>query len=49
MASGFMNAYWLFQFNNDFVYLLSPGPANSGWTIYPPLSAFQQLVVLVWV
>jgi cytochrome c oxidase subunit 1 len=44
MASGFMNmlSYWLF-FLSSLIMISSlfaeSGPANSGWTIYPPLSA----------
>jgi hypothetical protein len=44
MASGFMNmlllVVLLIQFNNDFIIICWVRPANSGWTIYPPLSAF---------
>jgi cytochrome c oxidase subunit 1 len=55
MASGFMNmlSYWLF-FLSSLIMISSlfaeSGPANSGWTIYPPLVLYtEQLVVLVWV
>ena len=47
MASGFMNmvSYWLF-FLSAVIMLSSlfveAGPASSGWTIYPPLSALPQ-------
>lgn len=49
MASGFMNmiSYWLF-FLSAVVMLSSlfveAGPASSGWTIYPPLSALPQAI-----
>ena len=49
MASGFMNmiSYWLF-FLSSVVMLCSlfveAGPANAGWTIYPPLSALPQAI-----
>ncbi len=49
MASGFMNmiSYWLF-FLSAVIMLSSlfveAGPANSGWTIYPPLSALPQAI-----
>ena len=49
MASGFMNmvSYWLF-FISAVVMLSSlfveAGPASSGWTIYPPLSALPQAI-----
>lgn len=49
MASGFMNmiSYWLFFLSS--VIMLSSlfvesGPANAGWTIYPPLSALPQSI-----
>jgi cytochrome c oxidase subunit 1 len=49
MASGFLNmiSYWLFFLSS--VIMLSSlfvesGPANSGWTIYPPLSALPQAI-----
>lgn len=49
MASGFMNmiSYWLF-FISAVIMLCSlfveAGPASSGWTIYPPLSALPQAI-----
>ena len=49
MASGFLNmiSYWLF-FLSSVIMLLSlfveAGPANAGWTIYPPLSALPQAI-----
>ena len=49
MASGFLNmvSYWLF-FTSSVVMVSSlfieSGPANAGWTIYPPLSALPQAV-----
>jgi len=49
MASGFMNmiSYWLF-FLSAVVMISSlfveAGPASSGWTIYPPLSALPQAI-----
>lgn len=49
MASGFLNmiSYWLF-FLSSIVMVCSlfaeSGPANAGWTIYPPLSALPQAI-----
>ena len=49
MASGFMNmlSYWLF-FTSSCIMVSSlfveSGPANGGWTIYPPLSALPQAI-----
>lgn len=49
MASGFLNmvSYWLF-FLSSVIMLASlfieTGPASSGWTIYPPLSALPQAI-----
>ena len=49
MASGFMNmlSYWLF-FISSLVMIgslfVEAGPASSGWTIYPPLSALPQAI-----
>ena len=49
MASGFMNmlSYWFF-FISSVLMLVSlfveTGPANAGWTIYPPLSALEDAV-----
>ena len=49
MASGFLNmlSYWLFLLSSILmVYglFLEGGPANAGWTIYPPLSIFEQTI-----
>ncbi|MDA9663515.1 cbb3-type cytochrome c oxidase subunit I [bacterium] len=49
MASGFINmlSYWFF-FTATIILLCSlfveTGPASSGWTIYPPLSALPQAI-----
>ena len=49
MASGFLNmlSYWFF-FVSSVIMLISlfvqSGPASSGWTIYPPLSALPQAI-----
>lgn len=49
MASGFLNmlSYWFF-FLSSIIMLISlfieTGPASSGWTIYPPLSALPQAI-----
>ncbi len=49
MASGFLNmlSYWIF-FLSSVVMVISlfveAGPANAGWTIYPPLSALPQSI-----
>ena len=49
MASGFINmlSYWFF-FAATVVLLVSlfvqTGPASSGWTIYPPLSAVAESI-----
>ncbi len=49
MASGFLNmlSYWMF-FLSSVVMVISlfveAGPANAGWTIYPPLSALPQAI-----
>jgi cytochrome c oxidase subunit 1 len=49
MASGFLNmvSYWLF-FTSSVTMVSSlfveSGPANAGWTIYPPLSALPQAI-----
>jgi cytochrome c oxidase subunit 1 len=49
MASGLLNmiSYWLF-FVSSVVMVISlfveTGPASSGWTIYPPLSALPQAI-----
>ncbi len=49
MASGFLNmlSYWFF-FVSSVIMLISlfvqSGPASSGWTIYPPLSALPEAI-----
>ena len=49
MASGFLNmiSYWLFLLSSlIMVYslFLEMGPASAGWTIYPPLSVFEEAI-----
>ncbi len=49
MASGFLNmlSYWLFFISSGLMFVslfVETGPAMSGWTIYPPLSALPQAV-----
>ncbi len=49
MASGFMNmlSYWLFFLSSVIMIMslfIESGPANAGWTIYPPLSALPQSI-----
>ena len=49
MASGFMNmiSYWLFFISSVIMVgslFVESGPASSGWTIYPPLSALPQAI-----
>jgi len=49
MASGFLNmlSYWMFLLSSVLmVYslFLETGPANGGWTIYPPLSIFEEAI-----
>ena len=49
MASGFMNmiSYWLFFLSSVIMVcslFVETGPANAGWTIYPPLSALPQSI-----
>jgi len=49
MASGFMNmiSYWLFFLSSVLMLcslFVESGPANAGWTIYPPLSALPQAI-----
>ena len=49
MASGFMNmlSYWMFFVSCVIMIgslFLESGPANAGWTIYPPLSALPQAI-----
>ena len=49
MASGFMNmlSYWFFFLSSLIMFFslfLETGPAASGWTIYPPLSALPQAI-----
>ena len=47
MASGFLNmlSYWMFLLSSVLMIyslFLETGPANAGWTIYPPLSVFEE-------
>ena len=49
MASGFMNmvSYWMFFLSSVIMIsslFVEAGPASSGWTIYPPLSALPQAI-----
>ncbi len=49
MASGFLNmiSYWLFFLSSVLMVsslFVESGPANAGWTIYPPLSALPQAI-----
>ena len=49
MASGFLNmvSYWLFFLSSVVMVsslFIESGPANAGWTIYPPLSALPQAI-----
>ena len=49
MASGLLNmiSYWLFFLSSVIMVsslFVESGPANAGWTIYPPLSALPQAV-----
>ena len=49
MASGFLNmvSYWLFFISSCVMIsslFVESGPANAGWTIYPPLSALPQAI-----
>ena len=49
MASGFLNmlSYWMFLLSSVlmlFGLFLETGPANGGWTIYPPLSIFEEAI-----
>lgn len=49
MASGFLNmlSYWFFLLSSVIMLVslfVESGPAMSGWTIYPPLSALPQAV-----
>jgi cytochrome c oxidase subunit 1 len=49
MASGFMNmlSYWIFFLSAVIMIsslFVESGPASSGWTIYPPLSALPQAI-----
>ncbi|PWA05674.1 cytochrome c oxidase subunit I [Flavobacterium psychrotolerans] len=49
MASGFLNmiSYWLFFLSSVVMVsslFVESGPANAGWTIYPPLSALPQAI-----
>lgn len=49
MASGFLNmlSYWLFALSAIIMLyslFLETGPASAGWTIYPPLSVFEEAI-----
>jgi len=49
MASGFLNmlSYWMFLLSSVLMVaslFLETGPANGGWTIYPPLSVFEEAI-----
>ncbi|MFD1551531.1 cytochrome c oxidase subunit I [Putridiphycobacter roseus] len=49
MASGFLNmlSYWMFLLSSllmVYSLFLETGPASAGWTIYPPLSVFEQAI-----
>ena len=49
MASGFLNmlSYWMFFLSSVIMVIslfVEAGPANAGWTIYPPLSALPQAI-----
>lgn len=49
MASGFLNmlSYWMFFLSSVIMVLsifVETGPANAGWTFYPPLSALPQAI-----
>jgi cytochrome c oxidase subunit 1 len=49
MASGFLNmvSYWMFFLSSVLMVIslfVEAGPASSGWTIYPPLSALPQAI-----
>lgn len=49
MASGLLNmiSYWLFFLSSVIMVsslFVESGPANAGWTIYPPLSALPQAI-----
>lgn len=49
MASPFLNmiSYWLFFLSSVIMVIslfIETGPANAGWTIYPPLSALPQAI-----
>ena len=49
MASGVLNmiSYWLFFISSVIMVsslFVESGPANAGWTIYPPLSALPQAI-----
>ncbi|WP_343635867.1 cbb3-type cytochrome c oxidase subunit I [Fluviicola sp.] len=49
MASGFLNmlSYWMFLISSLIMLaslFIETGPASSGWTIYPPLSALPQAI-----
>ena len=49
MASGLLNmlSYWFFFISSTIMLVslfIETGPASSGWTIYPPLSALPQAI-----
>jgi cytochrome c oxidase subunit I len=49
MASGFLNmiSYWLFFISSALMMwslFIETGPASAGWTIYPPLSVYEQTI-----
>jgi len=49
MASGFLNmlSFWMFLLSAVLMIgslYLETGPANGGWTIYPPLSVFEEAI-----
>ncbi len=49
MASGLLNmmSYWLFFISSVLMLyslFIETGPASAGWTIYPPLSAYEQTI-----
>ena len=49
MASGLLNmiSYWLFFLSSILMLyslFIETGPANAGWTIYPPLSVYEETI-----
>lgn len=49
MASGFLNmiSYWLFFISSVLMLyslFIETGPASAGWTIYPPLSVYEETI-----